>query len=193
MSGKNKSKELIPLIQKATTKDEAIKVLYEVLDALHMTSSYTEMVALKDKLGEYKDEYKKITSAYEKSDQSYKETDNTRGQLNFLMVNLTDELSFQVNKTKIYYENLRTQIRSESIQDIGQDEVLKKTMNVKSISAIEKIYGIQDSYKEYVVNYSMAYGIYKDLGNLLESIKLFTDLLASRISMERVILMKDQK
>ena len=63
----------------------------------------------------------------------------------------------------------------------------------KSTSALRDIVGIAGSYKEYISNASVSYGLYQELNNILNSIRMFIDLLSGSIKNEQIILMKDAK
>ena len=189
----SKSKELIPKIQEAQTKEEAIKVLYDVLEALHLSNNYTDMVKLKDDLATEKERYQEVTKDYEKSNRSLETMIETRMQLNFLFRDINDKFSFEVNKLKIYYEERKTSVRGEAMKNIKDDKEVQKMFKATSTSAIRDIMGLSPLYVEYIANYSISYGLYKELETLLTSIRMFIDLLAGEISREKMILNKDAK
>lgn len=187
----SKAKDLIPKIVDANSKEKAIEILYEVLNALHLSNNYTDIVKLKDDLEEEKTRYKKITDEYEKSNRSMEIMLETRTRLNFLFRDINDKFSFEVNKLKIYYEERKTSVRAESMKNIKDDKEVQEMFNAKSTSAIRDIMGLSPLYVEYTASNSIAYGLYKELDTLLTSIRMFVDLLASEISKEKIILTKD--
>ena len=65
--------------------------------------------------------------------------------------------------------------------------------NAKSASAARELIGGHDGYREYTTLVSMSYGIWKEKNGLLDSIKLFTDALASRAKRELEIEREDVK
>lgn len=193
MSSNNKSKDLIPKIINAGTKKEAIEVLNDVLEALYLTNNYTDIVRLKDSLTEYKERYRKLTDKYEKSDRDIQSMLGTRTDLNFLYRDISDKFSFDINRLKIFYEECKTSVRAESMKNLKADTEIQEIFNAKSTSSLRDIVGLSDTYREFIANYSIAYGLFKDLETLLTSVRMFTDLLASSIKTEQTILMKDVK
>ena len=76
---------------------------------------------------------------------------------------------------------------------LKNDPESQELFNAKSTSALRDIVGMSGIYKEFVANYSIAYGLYKNLETLLNSIKLFIDLLASASKQEQLIQQKDAR
>lgn len=187
-----KSAELIPKIIGATTKEEAIIALNDVLKSLHFSSDYLELVALKDKLDEYGVIFNTVC------DECVGENDintlnNIRIELNFLFREITDSLVFPINKLKIYHEETKTVIRGTSMLSIRDNEQIQGKIKATSTTALRDIVGVSDEYKASVACISMSYGLFKHLEKLLDSIKMMTDSLASKVNYERIILTKDAK
>lgn len=193
MADKKKSQELIPKIISAKTDDDAIAILYETLNALYLTSDYTDIVALKDKLEEHKAEFKRITNEFREEEHDYDSVIKYRTDLNFLYRDIQDQLTFDVNRLKIHYEEYKTVQRFESMSSLKDNEEISGKFKAKSASAIRDIIGGDSGYKEYVSLASISYGLWQELGKVLESIRLFTDTLASMAKREMTIDIKDAK
>ena len=189
----SKARDLLPQIRKASTNTEAIDVLHKVLEALHLTNSYTDLVKLKDGLQEEKDRFNSITDGYNKSEKSLEDMLNTRTALNFCYRDIVDAFSFEIYKHKSFWEESKSSVRSESIKRLREDEEVQKIFTSKSTSAIRDIVGLDSGYKSYISNASISYGLYQELNTLLNSIRMFIDLLASSIKHEHIILQKDVK
>ena len=185
--------ELIPKIKTASTNEEAIAVLHDVLTSLYLTNNYTNLIALKDRLAVEKNRFREITDEYEFSEKTMQDMTETRGKLNFLYRDVSDELSFDINRSKIYFEEYKTSVRAESMKVLKEDKEIQEMFGAKSTSALRDIVGIAGSYKEYISNASVSYGLYQELNNILNSIRMFIDLLSGSIKNEQIILMKDAK
>ena len=192
MSAK-RATELIPKIKTASTNEEAIAVLHDVLTSLYLTNNYTNLIALKDRLAVEKNRFREITDEYEFSEKTMQDMTETRGKLNFLYRDVSDELSFDINRSKIYFEEYKTSVRAESMKVLKEDKEIQEMFGAKSTSALRDIVGIAGSYKEYISNASVSYGLYQELNNILNSIRMFIDLLSGSIKNEQIILMKDAK
>lgn len=189
----SKAKELLPKIMEATSKTEAIEVLHSVLQALYLTNNYTDIVALKDRLKEKEEEYSTITNNYESSEKELSDMIDTRTSLNFLYRDISDSFTFDVNRLKIFYEEQKSSIRALAIKDLKEDVEAQEMFNAKSTSALRDVMGYSSIYREFTANYSIAYGLYKNLETLLNSIRMFIDLMSSTIKTEQLILQKDAK
>ena len=114
----SKAKDLLPGIIGASTNKEAIEMLHEVLEALHLTNSYTDLVKIKDGLQEEKERYNNISDDYRKSGKTLEDMVKTRTELNFCYRDISDKYSFEVYKHKIYWEEVKTSVRAESIKKL---------------------------------------------------------------------------
>lgn len=189
----NKAKDLIPKIIKASSKKESIDVLNDVLEALYLTNNYTDIVRIKDNLTEQKEKYRKVTDTYENGERDMEAMLNTRTELNFLYRDISDGFSFDINRLKIFYEECKTSVRAESMKNLKGDLEIQEIFNAKSTSSLRDIVGLSDTYREFIANYSIAYGLFKELESLLNSVRMFIDLMSSSIKSEQIILMKDAK
>jgi hypothetical protein len=181
---KKKAGELIPKIISADTKEKAIEVLNDTLEALYLTTDYTELVHLKDVLNGYEKQYKEISDRYRSLDspRRFENVHGIRVDLNFLYRDIVDELDFSINKNKIYYEERKTIVRSSSILELREDSEFQERIKATSTSALRDVMGESGSYKKYVSLASISYGLYQNLRDLLNSIRLMTDSLASESS-----------
>lgn len=189
-----KSGDLLPKIIGAKTREESIHVLNKILQALHLSTSYLEMVRLQDRVEHYQREFKTVCSQLDNEvrDNSYEYMNNIRKELSFLYRDIQDELSHPINSNKIYYEEIKTARRADALEELIDSEEAKK-YNAKSASALREILGASKSYREYATEYAIAYGNYKTLEALLSSIKLTIEAIASKEKRELYILNSDVK
>lgn len=187
-----KAAELVPLIINAKTKEEAIAAIRKTMELLNLTSDYVILNSLKTELEQFEVQYGEIERRYRELavPRSYEDVHSIRVDLNFLYRDVSDRLSFDVNKNKAYWEECRTAVRGEAMLDLNAQEDLPMK---KSVSALENLWGTSSKYKEYMVNFSMAYGMYKNLDTLLNSMKAFIDALSSEERHILTILSKDPK
>lgn len=180
MSNK-KAGELIPKIIAATTKEKAIEVLNDTLEALYLKNDYTQLVYLKDTLNEYEDKYKETSYKYRELEtpRRFQDVHNIRMDLNFLYRDIVDELDFEINRLKIYYEEVKTSVRSSSMLSLREDEEFQSKIKATSTSALRDVVGASGEYKEYISLASISYGLFQNLRDLLNSIRMMTDSLAS--------------
>ena len=118
---------------------------------------------------------------------------NTRLALTFLYRDVSDKFSFNINSKKIYFEEMKTSQRAESMKNLRHNDDVQKTFKATSASALRDIVGLDDEYKEYITNASISYGLYQQLGNFLNGIRQFVDYLASAIKTEQQIKQQDAK
>ena len=189
----SKAKDLLPGIIGASTNKEAIEMLHEVLEALHLSSNYTDLIKIKDELQLKKDEYKLITLEYDSSDMKIEDMLNTRKNTAFLYRDVSDSFSYKVNFQKIFWEEKKSNVRAQSMKNLKNNPEAQEIFNAKSTSALRDIVGIDDSYQEYIVNASISYALYQELINFLNSIRQFIDYLASAIKNEQLIKQHDVK
>jgi hypothetical protein len=190
----SKSKDLIPKIIAAKTKEEATEVLRETLQALHLSTDYVEMTRLQDRINFYQAKFKELTKGLNTVDVviEYEQLNNIRMSLNYLYREIQDELSAPINSNKIYYEEIKTVRRAEGLSEVRGSDVAKE-FKATSASAIREILGASETYANYAGEYSIAYGNYKTLETLLNSIRMHIDSIASREKRELIILQKDAK
>lgn len=185
MSQTNKSSELIPRIITATSKQESIEILTDALKMLHLTSDYTALVALKDKLDEYKQTFREIKNKYKvlETPRFYTQVHEIRVELDFLYQDVVDDLSFEVNKLKIYWgDDRRSEIRATSVERATQrmEKEAEATGTKKpSHSLVMDMFGKEDTYKEFLNYKAMSYGTFKELTYLLTAITSVTNSLSS--------------
>lgn len=189
----SKAKNLLPNIVKASNDKEAVKVLYDILEALHLSESYTNLIKIRDEFSDYKENYNRITDGYNSSSKSVEDMLNTRLSLNFLYRDIVDKFSYSINKNKIFFEEAKSSYRADAMKELKEDKETSEIFNTKSTSSLRDIMGYSNLYREYTSNASISYGLYQELNNTLNSIRQFIDLLASSIKQEQLILQKDVK
>lgn len=190
---KKKSAELLPKIIACKTKEEAVAVLTEAFKMLHLTSDYNDLVALKDTLDVHKKELQSIQNEFSDLEvpRKYLDIHNTRLALNFLYMQVSDDLSFEVNKLKVYYgDDRRSEVKASSAEAVRrrlEEEAKAAAKKGPSHALVMDIYAAEPSYKEFVVMKSFSYGLYKELDNLLTAIIKFSDSVSSEESYLRNI------
>lgn len=176
-----KSEKFISQIVEANTREGAIDILKAVMEDLYLSSGYVTLVHLKDKLSTFKLEYTYSSDLYKtlETPRRYEDVHQIRVDLNFLYRDIADELSFEINRLKIFYEEAKTTTRAEAILSLSGNEEVQKKVKATSASALRDIVGADDVYKEYVNLASISYGLYQDLLNTLTSIRQMIDSIAS--------------
>jgi hypothetical protein len=195
MSSNKKSLPLVEAMVAATTKEEAIKVLNNVLESLHLTTNYLRLVELKDIMDGYSKEYGEIINSYRELESpiSYEELSNIRTNLNFLYRDCSDALSFEIGKLYLYYKEGKTLARGNAMKDLKDNEEFQKDFKTKSLSGLRDVLGMSGVYDSWVTNQAVAYGLWKGLDTLLNAIRMFTDTVSSEAKRELFILQKDVK
>ncbi len=192
---KKKAGELLPLIIAAQTDEDAIGVLNKTLEALYLTSNYTEIVALQDELKAFEKQYREISDQYRSLvvPRSYDDLHNIRVELNFLYRDISDSLTFDTNRLKIHFEETKTVQRAVSMQNLKRNEDVQRDFKASSASALRDIVGLDGDYVEHTACQSISYGLYQNLSTLLNGIRQMVDSIASEEKRELLILSKDQK
>jgi hypothetical protein len=184
-----KAAKIVESIVSANDEIVALGVLKNILQELYLTSDYTFLVGLKDKLNTFEAQFKGLCDRYKNSQKSYSEIDDIRTECVFLYRDINDELSFDIDRLKIHYENDKTVRRYDAMESLKGDN----PFNSKSASAVRELIGGDPGYKEYVSLAAISYGLWKEKGGLMDTIKLFTDSLASRARKEFTIESQDAK
>jgi hypothetical protein len=117
----SKSRELLPKIVGASNNNEAIEVLHDVLELLHLSNSYTDLVKVRDDLTEQKQIFAEITNTYNNSEKSIEVMMDFRKDLNFLYRDISDKFSYTVNKNKIFFEEQKTAVRAEAMKNLKEN------------------------------------------------------------------------
>jgi hypothetical protein len=191
----NKSEKLIPIIINANDEGKAIKALVEVVETLHLSQNYFHLVDLKDRLNEFKLKFKSITDRYRQipSPRPYNSLHELRMELSFLSRDFSDELAFEVNKSKIYHEERKTEARATGMLELASDESFQSKVKASSASALRDLVGASSVYQEFISLASVSYGLYQEFHKVGDSMKLFNDALASECREVQYHDMKDAK
>jgi hypothetical protein len=189
----SKGKELLPKIIEASNNTEAISVLHDILEVLHLSDNYTNLVKIRDELQEEKQNFISITNAYNNADQDIETMMQFRKNMNFLYRDITDKFSYVVNKNKIYFEEEKTAVRAKAMENLKNNKEAQEIFKTKSTSGLRDIVGFDNAYQEYISNAGISYGLYQELSSVLNSIRMYIDLVASQIKHEQLILQKDVK
>lgn len=194
---KKKSGDLLPHIIEANDRDGAISVLNMVLEYLHLSSGYTTLVGLRDRMIEFQGQYESVVNRYRSLSfpREYKDLAEIRDDLAFLYRDIQDELSFEINKAKAHGDEAKTAVRADSVISAKENAKLREINGGKplSISALDRLYGVSEEYREYLNIYAISYGLYQSLMSLLTSIRLTSDSVASQCSYALHVLQKDAK
>lgn len=190
-----KSKILVPQIIAAKTEEEAIVVLKETLKVLNLTTDYVDLNNIKYILNGFESKYKEISEQYRNlsTPKNYEDVHEIRVDLNFLFRDITDEVVFDINKNKIYFEEQKTVQRAESMIQLREDEKFQGKIKATSTSALRDIYGAAEGTKEFVNLAAISYGLYKNLESLLNSIRMTTDSISSEEKYLLAVAIKDVK
>ena len=100
-------------------------------------------------------------------------------ELSFLSRDFSDDLSFEVNKSKIYHEERKTEARASGMIELASDAEFQSKMKASSASALRELVGASGVYQEYISLASVSYGLYQEFHKTGDSIKMFSDALAS--------------
>lgn len=183
---KKKATGLIDKIIKAKDRDSGLEALNDILEALYLSNSYTEMVRLRDELEAFQKEFRVISSKLEKTVEDYDDLSEIRVKLNFLYRDIMEDLSSDINFHKIFYEEAKTVRRAKGLKELKGSETAQD-FKANSTSALREILGDSKTYQEYVAEYAIAYSNWKTLDNLLNSIRMTVDAVASREKKELLI------
>lgn len=193
------SAELLPMIVNATTEAEAIEVLEETLKALCLTSSYSELIKLKNTLDDHKRDFRRISDEYRSLSvpRSHLNIQHYRTELNFLYRDIVDDIVFDINRLKIHFEEYKTVQRAESLSSLKENKSIIQKFGrgdkPLSTSALREILGADANYREYVHLASTSYGLYQEVAKVLDSIKSMSDTMASELRNTTEINLKDVK
>lgn len=176
-----KAKLFLESIIEASSKQEAKEILKAVYKALHLDNGYNEMMTLLDRAKEFSEELDALETAYRDLDlpRSYHDVHELRMELTFLYRRISDELSFDINKNKMFWEESKSIKKAEAMLELARDEKFQSTIKAPSTNALANVYGASDIMTHYANMYSISYGAFKKLDTLLISAKSFMDALSS--------------
>ena len=125
-----KSKDLIPKIISASNHDEAVVVLNEVLETLNLSQNYHHLAALKNKLDVRQSELQDVINKYKALSlpKSYESLHEIRMEIGFLYQATNDELSYDINRLKIFHEERKTEARAAAMMDLKNDKVFQSKL-----------------------------------------------------------------
>jgi hypothetical protein len=191
----NKSESLLPLIMEATTKDQAVDALIKVTEALHLSQNYFFLVELRDSMTEYKSKFRDITERYRQipTPRQYYQLHELRMELSFLSRDFADAFAFEVNKAKIFHEERKTEARATGILELRESKEFQERIKATSPSALRDMVGASGVYQEYISLAAVSYGLYQEFHKVGDSMKLFSDSLASECRESQHLEHKDAK
>jgi hypothetical protein len=191
----NKSEKLVPIIIDADNESKAVNALVKVVEALHLSQNYFHLVDLKDKLEGFKKKFKSISDRYRQipTPRPYNSLHELRMELSFLSRDFSDELAFEVNKSKIYHEERKTEARATGMMELADNQEFQSKMKASSASALRELVGASSVYQEYISLASVSYGLYQEFHKVGDSMKLFNDALASECREVQYHDLKDAK
>ena len=190
-----KSEDLLPIIQKATTREEAIEALNNVVEVLHLSQNYFHLMELKKTMKEHKDSFKVITDRYRSIPvpRPYNSLHELRMELSFLSRDFADSLAFEVNKAKIYHEEGKTVARAAGILELKDDSKFQEQLKTTSASGLRDMVGASGTYQEFTALAAVSYGLYQEFHKVGDSMKMFNDALASECREMQFIEQRDIK
>jgi hypothetical protein len=177
----NKSETLVPLIMGANTQEQAVGALVKVTEALHLSQNFYFLVDLKDRMNEYKARYRELSNRYNAipTPRTYQSLHDLRMELSFLSRDFADEFAFEVNKSKIFHEERKTEARATGMLELKESKEFQERIKATSASALREMVGASGVYQEYISLASVSYGLYQEFHKVGDSMKLFSDSLAS--------------
>lgn len=190
-----KSEDLVPIIQKAATREEAIEALNNVVEVLHLSQNYFHLMELKKIMKEHKDSFKVITDRYRSIPipRPYNSLHELRMELSFLSRDFSDSLAFEVNKAKIYHEEGKTVARAAGILELKDDSKFQEQLKTTSASGLRDMVGASGTYQEFTALAAVSYGLYQEFHKVGDSMKMFNDALASECREMQFIEQRDIK
>jgi len=190
-----KSEDLLPIIQKASTREEAIEALNEVVQVLHLSQNYFHLMDLKRIMHEHKASFTAITNRYRSipTPRPYNSLHELRMELSFLSRDFADNLAFEVNKAKIFHEERKTEARAAGILELKDNTEFQSKLKTTSASGLRDMVGAAGIYQEYIALAAVSYGLYQEFHKVGDSMKLFNDALASECREMQFIEQRDIK
>jgi|31_taG_2_1085359.scaffolds.fasta_scaffold00179_22 inorganic pyrophosphatase len=191
----NKAKELLPNIIEANDEKGAVEVLVKVAEVLHLSQNYSHLVELKDTMEELKGKFKNISDRYREipTPRPYNSLHELRMELSFLFRDFTDALAFEINKSKIFHEERKTEARAIAMIELKNDADFQKKIKATSTSALRDIIGASSSYQEFITLASFSYGLYQEYQKMSDAMKMLNDSLASECREAQYNDLKDAK
>jgi hypothetical protein len=114
-------------------------------------------------------------------------------ELSFLSRDFSDDLAFEVNKSKIFHEERKTEARATGMLELADNKDFQSKMKASSASALRELVGASGVYQEYISLASVSYGLYQEFHKVGDSIKMFSDALASECREVQYHELKDVK
>lgn len=195
MFNMHKAKELLPIIIAATTESDAVDALVKVAETLHLSQNYTHLVSLKESMEDSKLQFRKLSERYRQipTPRPYHSLHELRMELSFLFRDFTDNLAFEINKSKIFHEERKTEARAIAMIELKEDAEFQKKIKATSTSALRDIIGASSSYQEFITLASFAYGLYQEYQKMSDAMKMLNDSLASECREAQYHDQKDMK
>jgi hypothetical protein len=186
-----KSQQIIDSIKKANNKEQAVSVIKSIIEALDMTQEAQTLNRIHSELQVCGEEFTELEQKYKALEvpREYSEVQELRTQANFLYRKIVDEYVHTTTRLRTLYEEQKTTERNVAMK------YLKNSPEHSDVpkSSLRDYLGAAPNYKEWMVEYAMARGNYDLINKLLESIRLFTDSLASELKGLHTVNVKDVK
>jgi len=189
----SKAKEIIERIVVAKDFGEAKAIVIDLMTELNMREDYSALMYQHNALKGFQSDFKELQDSYIALGdiKNYSAVNTVRTNCSFLYREISDALSSKVNFAKKFHEEGKTVSRAKARQDLISKE--EKDAKKRSETLIREYIGESDVYDEWVKLNAMAYANYQELISLLESIRLFSDALASESRGLYMIESKDVK
>lgn len=190
-----KAEKYLESIVQSSNREEALAILHEVAKDLGIGQSYGQLVTLKERLDLHKTSFRDLQKSHRlEVVPTVKFLQNLRMEVIHCYQEITDELSTDINRLKIAFgDDRRTEVRGSIVSRLMQDKEFQEKNKAKSVSAIEKIYGTDDEYKEWLACSQLSYGLWNDYRDTMRYINMFIDALASQIRTEQAVERMDFK
>ena len=144
---------------------------------------------------EHQQRFKEIWQDYKSIPQprTYEQLHQIRIEVGFLHTQVNDDLAFEVNKSKIYHEERKSEAREAAMLGLKEDKDFQSKIKTTSASALRDMLGASPVYQEFVTLASMSYGLYQEFLKLMESLKMLNDSVASECRYAQDIEKTDRK
>lgn len=186
-----KSQQIVKAIIDCDNGKEAVVVIKDIIKALNMNQDSETINGLVTGLDALSKTFEDLESEYRGLEipKPIEEVQRIRTEANFIYRQLADEFVFPVSRLKTLFDEKKTTERAKGLNSLKEDE---KYSNIAK-SSLRDYLGAAENYQEWMNNFSIVYGAYSQMRALMDSIKQFTDSLASEIRSLQQVEVRDAK
>ena len=171
--------QIISDIINASTKTQAIEAIRKVMKALHIGTTYEDLLGMQRDIKGATKVLRELEDRYINLPQprTLEGLNPINIEAGFLRTKVVDELVGVINYLKVLLEESKTEERDKALQWLLSSP---DHQHVTKSNARDYL-GAAPNYKEWIQNYAIAYGNYKELGELLSAIDGFKDNLKTEL------------